>query len=199
MKNKIIVAVAAIAALAMIFAAVGYAAYYGTTVNTGNTVKSAYIVVGQDAYADSFDKKVEYITSTGAGNVTTYTLNTSQDGYAADINGSPAVLLGTVILTITETQNPDSSYSPFTLTMANSAALTGSYVVGVKVGDAAVAYSAFGNTAGEKTLLNNQAGAASTTVTVTLYLTVSTAGTTTVPEATPVNGVDFTFKATVSA
>ena len=181
--------------------------YTGTTQNTGNTVTSTHIVVNQSGYSDTFDKKIIYNTETNNSG-TTYTLNTAQDGYAAtrgsgsnpgDTLATPSVLLGSVTLTVTQTQNPDSSYDSYVLQVKHDVAISGTYYIGYYIGNdpAAEKYYAFDNAADSGYTTASITGAASTTIHVNIYITVA-GSLNSAPNATPVNNAVFTFTATAT-
>ena len=199
-RKKLAVAFVSLAILAVTFVGIAYATQYtGSTQNTGNTTTSTLIKVGQGAYENSFDKEVLYNTVTTSSN-TTYSLNTSQSAYRAAnaISGLtvPTVEIGSVTLTIEENAKADGTRDSYSLAITHDVDITGSYKIGYKIGDAAVVFQDFASAAAGGYTIEGITGAASTTVVITLYLTVSTEGTTIAPNATPMNNATFTFLAT---
>lgn len=206
MKKKIAVSLVSLAVVAVVFIGVAYAiTYQGSMVDQTNNVNTTYITITKDGvspvYDNSFDKDVLYNTANVSGTIT-YTLDTSQAGYNATLGNQlsenpedkisvPTVMIGTITLVVTETDNNDS----YDLIITHNTAITGTYYVGINIAGGGEKFYSFSSSAGEGYTVSSLAAAATRTIVVNLYLTVGASGVTVAPSLNPVNNVTFTFQA----
>ena len=204
-KKKLIASLIGFIVVAASLIGVAYAAvstYTGTANNTENTMTPIDIIVGESPGTGAFSKKVYYNTVNTGGTVK-YFLHPSNTDYAAagnvdELIDVASVPLGTVTLTITETVKAAGvGYDNYTLNITHDLALNGSYWIAYRVGEGATAYTPLSNTAGAGIASPIAiTGAASTTVTVTLYLGIdAVTGCTGTPEY---SNVTFSFLATAT-
>ena len=213
-NTSILLAVAIIAIGAVAIIGVAYA-YTASTDNTGNTSGDEYIILSQGgSYTGAFNGNVKYDTITNSTG-TTYEISSDQFKQilsSEQMGGGAAVYatcLGTKDITVTGYNN--ATNFKFSVSQKETDGMTGTYYIGIKVGNGDEQIRAFTSTTGTanyyKETSNGDHGDVplfangtaidavddgSVTITVKLYLTtISGSALLTTP---PLNNVAFEFK-----